>query len=313
MRLPLLSELSLIAESEGFSMESLYRYLGCSRQGIWKAMSRRKVEELMMDEVRVLVFEYRKTKDRRAGSRSLYYNLDIGSRFGIGVNKFERLMSAYGLTLRPLRIKVVTTRSCYQSWNYSNLTQGLMLNNINQLVVGDLTYVDIGKCRYYLFSLVDVYSARIVGHHLGARCTAQDAYVAFAAWFRLRRRKTIKGCVHHTDGGSQYFSTLYLDAMVKAKLKISVAANCLDNGFSEQRNSLLKHHLIPTIQHTHPQFLSAEVEKVIRIYNYERKQERLGWLSPVEYERKIRQTVEKPTMRIYNRAAKQKTERSGFS
>ncbi|MBK8748648.1 MAG: hypothetical protein IPM04_12515 [Saprospiraceae bacterium] len=39
-------------------------------------------------------------KDANAGSRTLYYNLNIKEQYNIGVNKFEKLMSDYGLILR---------------------------------------------------------------------------------------------------------------------------------------------------------------------------------------------------------------------
>ena len=78
----------------------------------------------MMIEIEMKVKDYRRHKDRRAGSRNIYYNLDIKSQYGMGVTKFERLMSKYGLTLLPLRVRVMTTKSCCQSWNYTKVHKG---------------------------------------------------------------------------------------------------------------------------------------------------------------------------------------------
>ena len=60
-------------------------------------------------------------------------------------------MSENKLCLAPLRIKIVTTKSDLQSWNYLNLINGKSICNINQVVAGDLTYVFIGRSLFYVF------------------------------------------------------------------------------------------------------------------------------------------------------------------
>jgi transposase InsO family protein len=240
-----------------------------------------------MADIDALVVAYRRTKDRRAGSRSLYYNLEIKTLFGLGVNRFERLMAEAGLTLAPLRLNVITTVSCYQSWQYNNLANGLAINDINKIVVGDITYLFVGRERYYLFCLTDVYSSRIVGIHISERIRSRDAHHALDAWIQLRGAAAIRGCIHHTDGGGQYFSRTYIRSLVACEIAISTARNCLQNGYAEQRNGLLKHHLLPTRNLSKPQLIRTELAEAIRFYNEERKQAGLGWRSPVEYENYI--------------------------
>lgn len=129
-------------------MEALYSYLGTTRQGFYQALRRRQAEKELMQEVEEQVAGYRAKQGRRAGSRALFYNLNIKGQFGIGAAKFESLVSGYGLSLAPLRIRVVTTKPVLQSWNYGNLANGLRINGINQVVAGDLAYVSIGPSRY---------------------------------------------------------------------------------------------------------------------------------------------------------------------
>ncbi|MBK8045076.1 MAG: DDE-type integrase/transposase/recombinase [Haliscomenobacter sp.] len=271
----------------GLVMEDLYGYLSITRQGYAQRLKSRQAEVTLMKLVKNQVLDYRKDKDRRAGSRSLYYNLDIKGQFGFGVTKFEQLMSQYGLTLLPLRVRVVTTQSVCQSWNYDNLLNGLTINGINQVVVGDLTYVYIGRSLFYLFCLTDVYSARLVGLWGSERMRAEDAKQAFSQWVLLRGKEHLKGCIHHTDGGSQYFSGLYLKQLNDHDLPISVAQNCLQNGFAEQRNGLIKHHLIPCKQIQELQTFQQQLLEIDYFYNYERKQKELNWRTPVEYEQYI--------------------------
>lgn len=300
MIFPLLVLLQRSRSVHGVAMEGLYAACGVTRQAVHQYKDRRQAEEVMMAEIEVLAMAYRAKKDRRAGSRSLFYNLGIKASYGIGVNKFERLMSKYKLTLAPMRLKVVTTRSCMQSWNYPNLIYGHELSNINNLVVGDLTYIKLGRHRYYLFCLTDVYSARIVGHCVGRRMRSVEARTALRKWFNLRGKTAVTNCIHHTDGGSQYFSHRYMKEAKHMDLQMSVARSCLDNGYAEQRNGLIKQHLLPLIKFTEEPQVYREVDRIIRSYNFERKQERLGWLSPVAYERMITQLEQREVKKIYD-------------
>jgi putative transposase len=300
MMVPLLQSIKGRQGEHWLAMERFYRHVGISRQGFYQAVDRRQDEQLLVIEVAGLVHRYRQKKDRRAGSRSLYNNLDIKTRFDIGVNKFERLMSANGLSLSPLRTRVVTTKSSMQSWNYPNLVNGLTVRDINHVVAGDLTYVYFEGQRYFLFCLTDLYSARIVGHQIGFNMRSEDAKRALDIWVRLRKQENLRGCIHHTDGGSQYFSGLYLTELQRLGVLVSCAENCLMNGYAEQRNGLLKHHLLPTIKRGWGKELDKEMKRIMRVYNHERKQEALGWLSPVEFEKKISGMVDKPEISLYN-------------
>jgi len=282
------------------SMEAIHRYAGTSRQWLSQRLVAQAQQGVMFDKIQKLVEAHRVEKDRRAGSRNLYYTLDIGECFGIGVTKFEQLMSKNGMSLAPLRTRVVTTQSDKQSWNYEDIANGLIINNINQLIVGDLTYVYLNGKLYYLFCLTDVYSARIVGYYLNNRMRAVDAIKALESCIMLRGKHNLAGCKHHTDGGRQYFSTIYLKQINDCGMVSSCAKSCLQNGYAEQRNGLIKNHLLPTLQQTELAEICKELDKTFYFYNYERKQEALGWRSPVAYEAFITVPANRVDMKLYH-------------
>lgn len=287
--------------NKGITMEQLYKHVGISRQGFHEKLKRHEREKKLIDSIEILVTRYRKDRDRRAGSRSLYHNLGIKSKFNLGVTRFEQLMSQNKLCLYPLRIKIVTTKSDFQSWNYTNLISGISISNINQVVAGDLTYVFLGAHLYYVFSLLDLYSNRIVGMSVSERMRAKDALEAYFQWKSLRNVQQIKGCIHHTDGGSQYFSNMYLSELRNSEIQVSRAKTCLENGYAEQWNGLLKNHFIPTIKYQNVKSLTEELKQITYFYNNERKQEQLGWQTPIQYETYIGTLLEKqkPVKRLY--------------
>ncbi len=284
MLIPLLLQIS-VSETL-IPMERFYSFFGITRQGFFQALKRLEEEKMMMKIVRNDVIEYRNKKDRRAGSRSLFHNLDIKNTYNVGINKFEQLMSKYDLTLVPLDIRIVTTKSCLQSWNYNNLIRGLELTSINKVLVGDITYISFGSKRYYLFCLIDLYSYRIVGYNLGERMRSIEGLACLKMAIKTRGKENLEGCIHHTDGGGQYFSGPYIKLLSKIGIDSSRAENCLENGYAEQRNGIIKNHLIPTIEANTLKELKRQFTKSIMFYNHERKQEKLDWLTPVQFESK---------------------------
>jgi transposase InsO family protein len=265
----------------------MYSYFGISRQGFIKGIHRLEEEINLIKAVEKEVKKYRLTNDARAGSRSLYYNLDVSNKYKIGINKFENLLSRYELTLRTIRIKIVTTQSCDRSKKYKNLANGLEISNINQIIVGDLTYINIEGLRYYVFSLFDVMSARLVGIYGGQRMRAIEACEALKAFIFLRKKRNIKRCIHHTDGGSQYFSDMYLAILKACGIQISVARSCLENGYAEQRNGMIKMHYLGLKRGRNETELNKSLQEIKELYN-NRKQQGLGWKSPIEFEDKLK-------------------------
>lgn len=263
-------------------MEDFYELLGIRRQGFHKNLKAMLARQDLAASIKSDVVKYR-GQDARAGSLSLFHNLDIKSKYGIGITKFSKLMTSMGLSLQPLRVRMITTQSCARSRQYTNLLNGLIINGYGEAVVGDLTYVLRNQLRYYVFSLFDIYSARMVGIYGSDRMRAEDAALAMEQWLCLRGEQNVAQSIHHTDGGTQYFADLYLDRLQALKVRMSVAQDCLQNGYAEQRNGLLKHHLF-CYGYSDLKGFRAELKAIERFYNYERKQQKLGWRTPVAYE-----------------------------
>lgn len=270
------------------AMELFYRRVHLSRQA-HKQWQKRDLE-LSTIKINLIneVKQYRRSVDCRAGSRMLFYNLNIKERYDIGVTKFEQILSSLGLSLPTVRVKVVTTKSSKQSWNYENLIYGLKVSKINQVIVGDITYINHYGNRYYFFSLKDVFSGRVVGWSFADNMRAENAVEAFDMFVECRGESIIIGIIHHTDGGGQYFSGLYLEKVFEKGVRMSRAKTCLENGYAEQFNGYLKHHLMPLIKSKSLQGIRKELTRLIYQYNHIRGQEVLDWLSPVEFEKAVK-------------------------
>ncbi len=265
-----------------FSMDELYAYLGMSKQSYFQKLKRQLSVNADREQILNSVLKKRK-RHPKMGSRSLYYACNIDQ---MGINQFETYMSEQGLTVKKKKRRIITTQSG-SGLKYPNLTNGLILTDTNQLIVGDITYYQAHGKTYYIFTLKDVYSKRIVGLQGSDNMLGSNALAALNQFFRLRKSKSFKGLIHHTDGGSQYKWIPYREALNKAKIQISMADNCLENGCAEQLNSVLKWDYLTFQDIKNVSQLQQQLKKVKRLINEEKPVEILGYKSPSNFEKDI--------------------------
>jgi putative transposase len=268
-------------------MHQLYSWLETSRQSHDRGRAREICDAEMKERVLCIVIQHR-SNHVRDGSRQMYYSANVKEVLGIGVTKFERLMSELGLTISPLKTHQNLSERCSRSSLYPNLTNGLKLTGINQLIVGDLTELRVktGQ-KWYVFVLTDVYSGRLVGLSGGSRMTAKVALRALDEFFELRGKGEYPGLIHHTDGGSQYFSDVYLGRMMLAKMQISVAGNCRENGHAEQKNDTVKNRYLRYLNVTTEEEFRKSLAQLKCLVNEKRTMQSKSNLTPAEFEKRM--------------------------
>jgi len=74
----------------------------------------------------------------------------------------------------------------------------------------------------------------------------------------------------------------------------------------------LKHHLIPTINLSKITKIEKEIKRIIYNYNHKRKQKALGWLTPVEFELKLKQENFNPKLVLHDHHKNVPSKRIGF-
>ena len=116
-------------------------------------------------------------------------------------------MGEHGLQPRRLTRFVATTDSSHNLPVFPNLARSMEPYGPNQLWVADITCVAVVSGFVYVALVIDAWSRRIVGWAISRSLDARFAVAARKA--ALESRQPPEGCVHHSDGGSQYASTAY--------------------------------------------------------------------------------------------------------
>src|SRR5437899_9545155 len=138
----------------------------------------------------------------------------------------------------------------------------------------------------YVAAVIDLFSRRVVGWSMRAAMTAQlvtDALV-MAIW----RRGKPDALLHHSDRGSQYTSEQFQKLMADHGVVCSMSrsGNVWDNAAMESFFSSLKtERTARKLYRTRDEAKADVFDYIERFYNPKRRHSRIGYMSPMEFER----------------------------
>jgi transposase InsO family protein len=149
-------------------------------------------------------------------------------------------------------------------------------------------YIPTREGWLYLAGHKDLCTGEIVGYAMSNRINR--VLVCQSLFRAVASEKPPKGLINHSDRGSQYCSLDYQKLIEQFGMKASMSrkGNCYDNAPMESFWGTLKQELVHhRIYRTRQEAIQDITEYIEVFYNRQRKQKRLGYLSPVSYEKKF--------------------------
>jgi putative transposase len=244
-------------------------------------------DEILMGRIRVVFDESR----GRYGSPRVHRELkEQGHQ--VGRKRVARLMREGGLAARRKRRGTRTTDSNHGHRIAPNLLGRKFDVNgvsINRVWVSDITYLPTDEGFLYLAATVDLASRNCVGW---AMRNTLDAELAVSALrMAVEQRRPRPGLIHHSDRGSQYACDDFRGELDAHQMRASMSrkADCWDNAVAESFFATLEMELIANSRwRTRAEARTAVFEFIEGWYNRVRRHSTLGYLSPMQYEEKLK-------------------------
>ena len=184
----------------------------------------------------------------------------------------------------------MTTDSDHNYNIYPNLIKGIEVTGLNQVWVGDITYVQLLQGFVYLAAIIDIFSRKCIGWALGRNIDTLLVLEALNMAIRNRKHLGLNGLIHHSDRGVQYASNEYVDLLVQNGIRISMSAsgNPYDNAFAESFNKTIKVEEVYINEYETFEDALKNIKHFIEVvYNKKRLHSSIGYVPPEEFEKGV--------------------------
>jgi len=201
------------------------------------------------------------------GSPRLHREL-TGRGYRLSRRRVERLMRLGGWRARIVRVyrrKAGTHRWFAQ---HPNRVRRGRAKRPNQIWVGDVTYLAVGRRWWYLATVLDQYSRRLLAWRLGSIRDSRLTRAAIEA--ALQRRRPAAGLIFHSDRGSEFLGTSLVQSLAQHGVRQSTTRGGApdENAHMESFFHSLKADVIHGRRFDTVADLRQHLRRYARYYNY---------------------------------------------
>lgn len=207
--------------------------------------------------------------------------------YSIGKKRVARIMRENGLKARVATLYKATPGLEAFAVSIPNRQLKVLADEPNRIWVGDITYLKVNEEWRFLAVIMDKCSRRIVSWALGPM---RDAKLTLKALnYAIKERKPGGGLIFHSDRGLEYRAYVYSKRLAQRGITQSMnrPRRMNDNAHMESFFHNFKAERVHGRTFTCEDKLRGVINKYVSFYNNRRLHSSIGYLTPVEYERRI--------------------------
>lgn len=206
----------------------------------------------------------------------------------ISRRRIRKIMKKHGLeSVYQVKKYTKSSGSVNENTDKNILDREFNEREEHEVIVSDLTYVRVMNTWHYICIIIDLFNREIVGYSAGPNKTAELVRKAFSKIKGDLRKISI----FHTDRGSE-FDNYLIDEILQAfgiKRSLSRKGCPYDNAVAEATFKIIKKEFVRARSFSSLEELESELTEYVNWYNIERIHSSLGYMSPVEYKKCVRQ------------------------
>ncbi len=207
---------------------------------------------------------------------------------GLVVNhkRIRRLMRKMGLM--AIYPKPRTTQSIIEHAKYPCLIRKLNITCPDHVWCSDITYIRMTGGFMYLVAIMDYFSRYVLSWSVSN--SLESLFCMDALDEALSMSKPV---VFHSDQGSQYTCSDFIDELKARKIKISMSGKgrCFDNILAERLWRTVKYEEVYLREYGDGHELIRSLRQYFEYYNYCRPHRSLGYKTPAEVYHQSRQPL----------------------
>ena len=253
------------------------KFLKISRSLVYY-QQKNKREDIELEEHIKRIF---KESRNNYGSRKIKVELEkIG--YQVSLKRIRKFMNLNGLvsnyTIKQFKVKKA---NCNEELVENVLNREFNRKEELDVIVSDLTYVNVAGKWNYICLILDLYNREIVGYAAGKNKTAELVYKAF----RTIKTNLEKINIFHTDRGNEFKNKLIDELLSTFNItrSLSKKGTPYDNAVAEATYKIIKTEFAFNRVFSNFEELKLELFDYVNWYNNVRIHGSLGYKTPVAY------------------------------
>jgi putative transposase len=277
------------AHQATYPVRVMSRLLSVSASGFYawlkRSLSKRALQDIALT---AKIHAIHRRSGEAYGAPSIHAELADEHGIRVGRKRVARLMRAAGIKgLQPTKFVTTTIADPEADRALDKVDRQFCADGPDRLWVADITYVPTWTGFLFLAIVLDVWSRRVVGWAMANHLRTELVLAALDMALAQRRPEAV---IHHSDKGCQYTSYAFGKRCREAGVVPSMGStgDAYDNAMAESFFATLEREVL------NRRHFRSQAEARIAIfqwlegwYNPHRRHSGLGYLSPINYERRM--------------------------